>query len=144
MDKELDKEAELLRKLKILAIEILLFCETGRDPVEIAKEAEDKIIDIVDSVNQRGGCVHISQAVMEAIEWEDEDRMNSDAKTRLKHARHAKDCFGTAVAALKKIDEQALQFNGDRMFVLQRIVKFLDIELAHADKIISDYEKQYA
>lgn len=69
---KLIEDAAILRKLRTAAEEISLACDSRLDPKEMAEEAEVKILSVLDRETERD-YVHISKAVEEAIEWEDED-----------------------------------------------------------------------
>jgi replicative DNA helicase len=63
------KKDSVLRKLKASINDIQAQCESGKDPIEIATEAESRIMSILDT-KQENDYVHIGVAVSEAIEWE--------------------------------------------------------------------------
>lgn len=66
------EDAAILRKLRAAAEEISLACDSKQDPKDMAEEAEAKILSVLDRETERD-YVHISKAVEEAVEWEDED-----------------------------------------------------------------------
>jgi replicative DNA helicase len=76
------KKDSVLRRLKASINDIQAQCDSGRNPIEIATEAERQIMSILDT-KQDNDYVHISTAVDEAIEWENTD--HKKVKTGLVH-----------------------------------------------------------
>lgn len=68
------EDAAILRKLRTAAEEISLACDSKLPPKEMAEEAEVKILSVLDRETERD-YVHISKAIEEAVEWEDEDHV---------------------------------------------------------------------
>jgi replicative DNA helicase len=73
--------AAILRNLRASAEEIALSCDSHDDPREIAEAAEKKILSVLD-INTERDYVHIGQAVAEAVDWEDTERVSINTGLR--------------------------------------------------------------
>jgi replicative DNA helicase len=85
------KKDSVLRRLKASINDIQALCESGKNPIDIATEAERQIMSILDT-KQDNDYVHISTAVKEAIEYESTE--HKKIKTGLFHLDELTDGFG--------------------------------------------------
>jgi replicative DNA helicase len=64
------EDAAILRKLRTVAEEISIACDSHMDPKDMAAEAETKILSVLDTETERD-YVPLSTAIEEAIDWEE-------------------------------------------------------------------------